>query len=76
MLINEGKTERILRVLAGLLLLVGLPVALPGAAKAWGLVGLVPLLTGLSGYCPVWSLFGISTCSVKKPERSRTPIAE
>ncbi|VVM07911.1 hypothetical protein MAMC_01882 [Methylacidimicrobium cyclopophantes] len=68
--VNEGKTERTIRVIAGLLLLVGLPVVLHGAAKWWGLVGLVPLLTGLSGYCPVWSLFGINTCSIQKSDRA------
>ncbi|CAB4243085.1 conserved protein of unknown function [Methylacidimicrobium sp. AP8] len=64
--INEGKIERIVRVCAGLVLLVGLPAVLSGPAKWWGLVGLLPLLTGLAGYCPVWSLLGINTCSVKK----------
>lgn len=68
--VNEGKTERILRVLAGLLLLVGLPAVLSGAAKWWGLLGLVPLLTGLAGYCPVWSLFGINTCPVKPADKA------
>lgn len=69
MAVNEGKTERVLRVLAGLALLAGLPIVLHGAAKWWGLVGLVPLLTGLSGYCPAWSLLGINTCSAKPADR-------
>lgn len=67
--INEGKTERTIRVAAGFLLLVGLPIALHGAAKWLGLAGLVPLLTGLSGYCPIWSLFGINTCSIKPGDK-------
>ncbi|KAA8960861.1 DUF2892 domain-containing protein [Mycobacterium sp.] len=66
MSVNEGKTERTIRVVVGLLLLVGLPIMLSGMAKWWGLVGLVPLLTGATGYCPAWSLLGINTCS-KKP---------
>jgi hypothetical protein len=65
MSVNEGKTERIIRVVAGLFLLVGLPIMLSGMAKWWGLVGLVPLITGLTGYCPAWSLLGINTCSRK-----------
>jgi len=28
----------------------------------WGLVAIVPLLTGFIGYCPAWSIFGLSTC--------------
>ncbi|QSR84635.1 DUF2892 domain-containing protein [Methylacidimicrobium sp. B4] len=65
MLVNEGKTERVLRVLAGLALLIGLPLILSGPAKWWGVIGLLPLITGLVGYCPAWSLFGINTCRVK-----------
>ena len=67
--INEGKTERILRVTAGLILLILLPLTLPGAAKWWGLVGLLPLLTGLTGYCPVWTLLGINTCGVGQKDK-------
>jgi hypothetical protein len=65
MSVNEGKTERIIRVVVGLFLLVGLPIMLAGMAKWWGLIGLLPLVTGLTGYCPVWSLLGINTCSRK-----------
>ncbi|MGD9897238.1 MAG: DUF2892 domain-containing protein [Candidatus Methylacidiphilaceae bacterium] len=64
--INEGKTERAIRVVAGLFLLVLLPIVLPGSAKWWGLVGLLPLITGLIGYCPAWALFGINTCSIHR----------
>jgi hypothetical protein len=56
---NEGLMDRIARVLlgAGLLALVFV-----GPETPWGLIGLVPLLTGLVGTCPVYSLFGLSTC--------------
>jgi hypothetical protein len=33
-----------------------------GPQTAWGWIGLVPLLTGLTGYCPVYAVFGWSTC--------------
>jgi hypothetical protein len=59
---NEGRFDRALRVGAGLVLLaLGLTFG-----SWWGLVGLVPLVTGLVGYCPVYALFGISTCPLDR----------
>jgi len=57
--VNEHPIERVVRVGAGLAL-VGL--ALTGTIGLWGYIGVVPLLTGLSGSCPLYSLLGISTC--------------
>lgn len=59
---NVGGVDRLLRILVGLGLLA-LVFILPGAERWWGLVGLVPLLTGLVRFCPVYSLFGLNTCS-------------
>jgi len=58
---NVGGIDRLLRILVGLGLLA-LVFILPGPERWWGLVGLVPLLTGLVRFCPVYSLFGLSTC--------------
>ncbi len=55
---NEGTIDRALRVLAGLGLLSY--AVIDGAA--WAYIGIVPLFTGLVGSCPLYSLFGISTC--------------
>jgi hypothetical protein len=60
---NEGTIDRALRVIAGLAL-IGLTAT--GTLPAWGYIGVVPLLTGLIGICPAYSIFGISTCSMKK----------
>ena len=59
---NEGKVDRTLRVIlgAGLLALVFV-----GPQTPWGWIGAVPLITGLLGNCPVYSLFGINTCGLK-----------
>jgi hypothetical protein len=57
---NVGSIDRSLRVIAGLALL-SLTVA--GPQSLWGLLGLVPLATGLLGSCPAYSLLGTSTCS-------------
>jgi len=59
---NEHPVERVLRVALGVAL-VGMAVS--GTIGAWGYIGVVPLLTGALGSCPLYSIFGISTCPVK-----------
>lgn len=61
---NEGTFDRTLRVLAGLALLA---LVFVGPQTPWGWIGIVPLLTGLVGICPAYSLLGIRTCSL--PEK-------
>lgn len=56
---NEGKVDRIFRVLVGLGLL---SLVFIGPQTMWGLVGLVPLLTGAIGFCPLYKMFGLDTC--------------
>lgn len=60
---NEGKIDRVLRVIVGAALL---SLVFVGPQTAWGWIGLVPLLTGLIGNCPVYSLFGLNTCGLKQ----------
>jgi hypothetical protein len=57
--INVGTIDRVLRILVGVLL-IGLAVA--GVIGAWGYIGIVPLITGLLSRCPIYSLFGMSSC--------------
>lgn len=59
---NEGTVDRVLRVALGIALLL---VAVTGRG-VWGYIGVVPLLTGLMGSCPLYSVLGISTCPVKR----------
>ncbi len=61
---NEGAVDRVLRVLVGIAIL-SLYFVLEGPSRNWALIGVVPLLTGLMGYCPVYSLFGFNTCPLK-----------
>jgi hypothetical protein len=56
---NVGSIDRALRIVAGLVLL---SLVFVGPQTPWGWIGLVPLLTGLAGSCPLYSIFGISTC--------------
>ncbi len=60
---NEGKIDRSLRVALGLALI---SLVFVGPQTAWGWVGLVPLITGLIGNCPVYSLLGLNTCGLKR----------
>lgn len=60
---NEHSIERVVRVVAGLGLL---SLTVVGPETPWGFLGLVPLVTGLLGSCPVYTLLGISTCSAKE----------
>jgi hypothetical protein len=57
--INEHPVDRLLRIALGLSLL---PLAFVGPHTPWAWLGLVPLVTGLLGSCPLYTLFGISTC--------------
>ncbi len=60
---NEHPVERVVRILIGLGLL---SLVFVGPQTWWGLIGIVPLLTGLLGNCPLYSVVGFSTCPLKK----------
>ncbi len=66
MKVNEGKTDRILRAIVGLVIIA----AGIYYHSWWGLVGLIPLGTALSGLCLLYVPFGISTCKTK-PEKQQ-----
>jgi len=58
---NVGAIDRVIRIVLGIALLTLLFV-LEGSARWLGLIGLVPLLTGIAGSCPAYRLLGIRTC--------------
>ena len=60
---NEGAVDRIMRVVVGLAIV---SLVFIGPQTPWGWLGLVPLLTGLVGFCPAYALFGVSTCRAKQ----------
>jgi hypothetical protein len=62
MRLNEGTLDRGIRILLGLGLLA---LAVVGPRTLWGLLGLVPLATGLWGFCPLYRALGISTCPAR-----------
>lgn len=59
---NVGKMDRVLRVIIGLALVA---LAATGTLGVWAWVGLIPLLTGLMGWCLLYRLFGFNTCPMK-----------
>ena len=59
---NVGTLDRSLRIAAGLILL---GLSLSGVIGLWGLIGIVPLATGLFRFCPLYPLLGINTCKTK-----------
>jgi hypothetical protein len=59
---NVGGVDRVLRIVLGLVLL---GLAATGTVGWWGWLGIVPLATGLVGWCPPYAIFGISTCKMK-----------
>ena len=59
---NEGTLDRAARILLGVVLLA---LAATGTLGAWAWVGIVPLATGLLGWCPLYSLIGVNTCPRK-----------
>jgi hypothetical protein len=57
---NEAMWDRVLRVVLGI---VVLSLVFWGPKSLWGLVGLLPLVTGLVGSCPAYTLLGVRTCA-------------
>lgn len=66
---NEHGIERAVRVVIGL---VALSLVVVGPKTLWGLIGIVPLATGLLGSCPIYTLLGISTCPMKRSQNPTT----
>ena len=69
-MVNVGTLDRALRVVVGLVLLA---LVFVGPKTLWGLIGIVPIATGLIGFCPAYRLLGLSTCKVpEKPAAAKT----
>ena len=61
--VNEGVIDRSLCVVAGLALM---GLAVTGTVGLWGYIGIIPLVTGAVGMCPLYSLLGINTCPASR----------
>ena len=67
MKINVGNFDRVIRIVIGLTLL-SLPLWLESPWRWRGLIGMMPLFTGLAGRCPGYRLLGLNTCPVRKSD--------
>lgn len=56
---NVGSLERVIRIIAGIAIL---SLAFVGPQSPWAYLGIIPLATGLIGWCPLYALLGLSTC--------------
>lgn len=63
MTVNEGTLDRALRVMAGLALIA---LTLTHVIGVWGWIGVVPLVAGAVGFCPLYAVLGIRTCPMRK----------
>lgn len=63
MLKNESTIDRIIRLIIGVALL---SLVFVGPKTAWGWLGIVPLATAAIGFCPLYRLLGINTCTLRK----------
>lgn len=60
---NVGGIDQVLRIVAGLVLI---SLVFIGPQTPWGWIGLVPLITGALGFCPLYKIIGLNTCPVSK----------
>jgi len=65
MIRNEGNIDRALRIIAGIVLIA---LVFVGPQTNWGWIGIVPLATGLVGFCPLYRLLGLNTCPLDQRE--------
>lgn len=65
-LVNEGSFDRAVRIIVGLVVL-----SLTVTGSPWGLLGLVPLVTGIVGFCPLYRVAGIRTCPAPRVSAGR-----
>ncbi len=63
--VNVGSADKVIRIVMGIVLL-SLIYFLSGNIRWVGLIGIVPIMTALVGWCPLYSLLGIRTCPMKK----------
>lgn len=65
---NVASWDRVARLVSGTVLLA---LAFFGPQTIWGLLGLIPLLAGITGVCPIYAMLGLSTCGPSSPPRPR-----
>ena len=67
MIVNEASWDRVARIVVGVLLIA---LAVFGIVGPWGWIGILPLVTGVVGFCPGYRLFGWSSCPLHGREKT------
>jgi hypothetical protein len=67
---NVGMIDRVIRIAIGILLIAfALRLGFPETGWNWiGWIGVIPILTAIFGYCPAYSIVGLSTCPLTRKE--------
>ena len=65
MKVNEGTLDRTIRIVLGLSMI---SLVYLGPKTAWGWIGILPLATGLIGFCGLYSVLGLNTCRTTKKD--------
>ncbi len=60
---NVGTIDKVIRIILGIVLI---SLVFVGPQTPWGWIGLIPLVTGLVGFCPLYALLGLNTCQTKQ----------
>ena len=60
---NVGTVDKVIRIVLGLALIA---LVFVGPQTPWGWIGIIPLVTGLFGFCPLYSVLGMNTSGTKK----------
>lgn len=63
MKLNEGNLDRTLRIILGIGII---SLVFWGPETAWGYLGVIPLITGVVGFCPLYKIVGLNTCPLSK----------
>ena len=66
---NEGLADRVIRVIIGLVLIA---LAVTGRWAPWGWIGVLPVITGLAGFCGLYQILGIKTCPMKTAQHQQS----
>ena len=66
---NIHRYERVIRIVLGVVLL---SLIFVGPQTWWGLLGLIPLVTGIIGSCPPYTILGINTCTLSKEKKTES----
>lgn len=68
---NVGMIDRVARAVVGIALIAyAIPLGFPDTGWNWiGWIGVIPLITAVAGYCPAYTVFGISSCPASAPQR-------